>query len=143
MAEAKKDPLMEDVSSIEDAAKAAEVIEELAKLRGNGNIGSYTYTFRKPFTYEGRTYETLTFDWDQLTGADSLAIENSITKRGRTLVIPAYTGEYLVGMAVRACTERTEDGRRVVGEQLIRALPLGAFQSICNAARDFLLVTGS
>ena len=126
----KKDPLTEEVESTEDNAKAAEAIEELAKLRGD--VNSFTFQFKEPFTFEGRTFETLTFDWSRLTGADSLAIENNQ---------PAYTGDYLVGMAVRACTERDAGGNRVVTEQTLRALPLGAFRKICNAARDFLLVS--
>lgn len=134
-----KDPLIEEVESTEDSAKAAEAIEELAKLRGN--VNSFTYSFKEPFTFEGHTFETLIFDWSRLTGADSLAIENVIVRRGKTLVAPAYTGDYLVGMAVRACTERDEEGHRVVNEQTLRALPLGAFRKICNAARDFLLVS--
>ena len=139
MADKKKDPLMEDAGTIEGAAKAAEAIEKLAALRDN--VGSFTYTFKKPFTYEGHTFETLTFAWDTLTGADSLSIESVMQRRGKTLVAPAYTGDYLVGMAVRACTERDAEGNRVVNEQTIRGMPLGAFQAICNAARDFLLVT--
>lgn len=135
----KKDPLTEEVESTEDNAKAAEAIEELAKLRGD--VNSFTFQFKEPFTFEGRTFETLIFDWSRLTGADSLAIENVIVRRGKTLVAPAYTGDYLVGMAVRACTERDAGGNRVVTEQTLRALPLGAFRKICNAARDFLLVS--
>lgn len=135
----KKDPLTEEVESTEDNAKAAEAIEELAKLRGD--VNSFTFQFKEPFTFEGHTFETLTFDWSRLTGADSLAIENVIVRRGKTLVAPAYTGDYLVGMAVRACTERDPEGHRVVNEQTLRALPLGAFRKICNAARDFLLVS--
>lgn len=132
-----KNPVIDNIDSTEGAAKMAEAIEKLAALREG--IGSFTYSFKEPFAYEGRTSETLTFDWSRLTGADSLAIENGMVRRGKTLVAPAYTGDYLVGMAVRACTERDAGGNRVVTEQMLRALPLGAFRKICDAARDFLL----
>ena len=131
----------EMVNAVSDMAKVAETIEEQAKAAGVGT-GAYTHIFRKPFSYEGRTYEELTFDWESLTGNDSLAIENEVVARGKTLVVPAYTGEYLVGMAARACTERSEDGRRVIGTDVIRAMPLGDFQKICNRARNFLLRAG-
>jgi hypothetical protein len=130
-----------ELTGVEEMAAAAEKIEEEAKAASTGS-GSYTHVFRKPFAYEGRTYEELTFDWDGLTGNDSLAIEKEVTSRGQTLVVPAYTGTYLVGMAARACTERDDNGRRVVGTDTIRAMPLGDFQRICNRARNFLLRSG-
>lgn len=128
-------------NEIAEMAAAAEEIEKQAKAAGMGT-NAYTHIFRKSFAYEGRTYEELTFDWESLTGNDSLAIENEVVAKGKTLVVPAYTGEYLVGMAARACTERDEKGKRVVGTDTIRAMPLGDFQKICNRARNFLLRAG-
>jgi hypothetical protein len=129
------------IESAKDMAAAAEKIEKEAKAASAGS-GSYTHIFHKPFTHEGRTYEKLTFDWEVLTGNDSLAIEREVTSRGQTLVVPAYTGAYLAGMAARACTERDKKGRRVVGTDTIRAMPLDEFQKICNRARNFLLRAG-
>lgn len=130
-----------EASEITEMAAAAETIEKQAKAAGVGT-GAYTHIFRKPFSYEGRTYEELTFDWESLTGNDSLAIENEVVAKGKTLVVPAYTGEYLVGMAAHACTERGENGKRVIGTDTVRAMPLGDFQKICNRARNFLLRAG-
>ena len=50
--------------------------KELASVEAEvkQGTGSYTHTFSKPFTYEGKTYERLTFDFDKLTGNDCLAI---------------------------------------------------------------------
>lgn len=131
--------------AVEDmAATLAETAEELeadAKEDGRGT-GTYTHAFKRPFVYEGRTVESLTFDWDTLTGNDSLAIERELRVKGVTLVVPAYTGEYLVGMAARACTDRTEEGKRFVGADMIRAMPLGDFQAVTNRARNFLLLAG-
>lgn len=129
-----------DVGPIEAAAQAAEALEKAAGLENS--IGVYTHNFKKPFSYAGKTFDTLTFNWEGLTGNDSLAIENEILSKGKTLVVPAYTGEYLTGMAARACTERDEKGARVVGTDTIRALPLGDFQTICGRARTFLLRAG-
>lgn len=41
-------------------------------------VGTYTHIFRTPFTWEGHTFEELTFDFASLTGGDSLAIENEL-----------------------------------------------------------------
>ena len=59
--------------------------------------------------------------------------------KGRTLIAPAFTGDFLAGMAARACTERDEEGRRVIDTQAVTAMPMGDFQAITRNARSFLL----
>ncbi|MCR2026887.1 hypothetical protein [Anaerotruncus colihominis] len=124
-----------------DMTEAAERLEQEAK-RSDADHSSYTHVFQPSFIYEGRTYDTLTFNWDALTGKDSLAIEAEMMLKGKTLILPAYTGEYLVGMAARACTYRDDSGNRTVNTNTICALPLKDFQAICNRARNFLLRAG-
>ena len=119
-----------------DAAEAARVAE---KARQEQETGSYTHTFKKPFQWKDRTFENLTFDWTMLTGRDHLEIENEMTMKGRTLVSPAFSGDFLAGMAARACTERDEKGKRVIDGQAIMEMPLGDFQAITRKARGFLL----
>ena len=128
-------------SMAETLAEAAEQIEADA-LEKEPDSERYTHYFKRPFTYQGRTVETLTFDWDTLSGRDSLAIERELRTKNITLVIPAYTGEYLVGMAARACVDRTEEGKRFVGTDMIQAMPLGDFQQITKQARYFLIRAG-
>lgn len=125
------------LTGMEIEAEAAAKLEEEAKAEGD--VGVYTHVFKKPFVYQGKSYDALTFNWDTLTGADSLAIEGEMLHHGKTLVVPAFSGDYLIGMAARACTERSETGRRVVGTDLIKALPLTDFSRICGKARSFLL----
>jgi len=43
-----------------------------------GDVSVYKHTFKKPFEYEGRTYEELTFDFGRLKGRDMVAIENDV-----------------------------------------------------------------
>ena len=125
----------------ETSEEAAEQIEADA-LEKEPDSERYTHYFKRPFTYQGRTVETLTFDWDTLSGRDSLAIERELRTKNITLVIPAYTREYLVGMAARACVDRTEEGKRFVGTDMIQAMPLGDFQQITKQARYFLIRAG-
>ena len=120
----------------EDAEEAARVAEEARK---EPETGSYTHTFKKPFQWKDRTFESLTFDWTTLTGRDHLEIENEMTMKGRTLVSPAFSGDFLAGMAARACTERDEKGKRVIDGQAIMEMPMGDFQTITRKARGFLL----
>ncbi len=96
MEEEKKELDMKGVA--EDVAEAERVAEEARK---EPEAGSYTHTFKKPFPWKGKTYETLTFDWASLDGGDHLEIESEIVMKGRTLVSPAFTGDFLAGMAAR------------------------------------------
>lgn len=128
-------------TTVEESAKQAEQ-EELEALLGKDDT-IYTHVFKKPFTYEGRTYEQLTFNWGNLSGKDSVAIERELLNRNIAVVSAEFTPEYLASMAVRACTYLNEEGFRTVTTNLIYALPLREFRIICKAARSFLLRAGS
>ena len=130
-----------EIATIEDAAAEAAALEEQAQAEPDE--GSYTHIFKHPFTYQGVAIEKLTFDWYALTGEDHIAIENEMLMRGMTLVVPEFTGEFLCGMAVRACTERGPNGFRVLDQETMKALPMRDFQTICKKARSFLLRAGS
>lgn len=128
-------------TTIQESAEQAE--QEEATALAEEDIGSYTHEFKKPFTYEGRTYERLSFDWESLSGKDSVAIERELLSRGIAVVNAGFTPEYLAAMAARSCTYRNDDGFRTVTTNMIYALPLVEFRKICIAARNFLLRAGS
>ncbi len=128
-------------TTIQESAEQAE--QEEANARAEKDSGLYTHEFEDPFTYEGRTYERLSFDWKSLKGKDSVAIERELLSRGIAVVNAGFTPEYLVAMAARSCTFRNDDGFRTVTTNMIYALPLVDFRKICIAARNFLLRAGS
>lgn len=130
-----------EILSIEDAARAAEAQAKAAQ--SEPDVGSYTHTFVTPFSYEGETYEKLTFHWDSLAGKDSLEIERDLRSKGITVVVAEYTLEYLASMAARACTYRNADGKRTVSVFTLQALPLRDFRMICAQARRFLQRAGA
>ncbi len=130
-----KDKVLDvDFDAMSEQAEAAE--QEAAEQE---DIGQYTHVFAKPFEWEGGVYPTLTFDFTALTGRDSLAVETEMIRRGRTLVVPEFDGDYLSGLATRACIERTEMGGRVLDHKSVRAFPLRDFQQIIKKVRAFLL----
>lgn len=96
---------------------------------------TYIHKFATPWTYEGKTYEQLTFEWGKLTGADSLAIENEIQALGKPLIAPEFSGDFLIRMAARACTDK-------IGADMLTAMPLVDYNRIRNRARSFLLMSG-
>jgi len=93
---------------------------------------SYTHKFRKPYEYEGKSYEEMTFDWGKLTGNDGLSIENEMQQLGKTVIVPTFSGEYLIRLAARACSVP-------IGSDAFLNMPISDFNKIRSAARSFLL----
>lgn len=106
----------------------------VAENEAKNSTDTYTHKFAKPFSYEGKTYEEMTFDWGNLSGEDSLAIENELQQLGKIVVTPEFSGEYLVRMASRACATK-------IGSDVICAMPLKDFNKIRAKARSFLMST--
>ena len=115
---------------------------EAAVQEAESSQDTYTQFFGKPFTFEGESFDSLTFDFGKLTAADSLAIEAELAAKGRAVITPEFSGEFLLHMAMRACTDRRMDGRRL-GIDAFQTLPLAAFTRIRSRARSFLLRAGS
>ncbi len=95
--------------------------------------GAYVHTFKKPFEFEGKKYETLTFYWNKLTGRDMIAIENEMQTMNEYALAPEISAGFLCRMAARAGG---------IGSDALESMPIGDFSKIKNAARDFLISTG-
>ena len=115
-----KDELTHE-EAVEKATEAAQASED-----------ALTIGFKKPVEYNGEKYTELTFDFESLTGKDGLEIENELAARGKPLVIPAFSGEYLVRMAAKACSAP-------IGYDFFDIISLRDFNKIRSAARSFLL----
>jgi len=111
---------------------------EAAVQEAENSQDTYVHTFSKPFTFEGESFDSLTFDFSKLTANDSLAIEAELAAQGQVLITPEFSGEYLIRMAMRACTVRRNDGRKL-GIDAFRTLPMAAYVRIRGRARSFLL----
>ncbi len=120
-------PFAIDEKEYEEAAKDAEDSRD-----------AFVCKLARPFTFEGESFDSLSFDFAGLTAADSLAIENEMSGLGLTLVAAEFSGEFLIRMAARACTTLRTDGRRL-GADAFRALPIKVFTRIRNRCRSFLL----
>lgn len=106
---------------------------ELAKADAAENAeGVFTHTFKRPFSYNGKEHKSLTFDFDALTGADTLQIERDLARQGRTVIVPEFNGDYLAAMASKACTDE-------IGVDAFDYMSLRDFNAIRGAARRFLL----
>lgn len=112
-----------------------DAFEKIQQEAVNAPISSYTHTFSKPFTYEGRTFERLTFDFSRLSGNDDLAIENELQALGKPVIVAEMSGDYQIRLAARACTEK-------LGVDVFMAMPLRDFHRIRSRARSFILSAG-
>ena len=94
---------------------------------------NYTHVFKKPFEFEGKTYDQLTFNFEGLLGSDMIAVENEMAAVGEYVLSPEISTSFLQKMAGRAAG---------VGSVLIVHLPIRDFGKIKNKSRDFLVTTG-
>ena len=92
----------------------------------------YTLSLKKPIVYNEKEYSELTFDFEKLTGNDALNIEDELNAVGKMAIVPVFSGEYLIRMAAKACTEP-------VGADFFKLLPIRDYNRIRSHARSFLL----
>lgn len=92
--------------------------------------GMYTHKFAEPIQYDGKTFDKLTFDFDSLTGGDSLDVESELLSKGHAVVVRTIDGEYLSRMCARACTES-------VGADIFRHMKVKDYGQITNVAKRF------
>ena len=128
---------MEDIKKLDAAQEAVEEkAENKAENKANvtdSDTGKYTHEFKKPYTYEEKTYTKLEFDFEKLIGEDLVAIENEMAAVGEYALSPEISTSFLYRLAARAAG---------VGSDVISHLPIRDFGKIKNKSRDFLISTG-
>ncbi len=96
-------------------------------------IGVYVHKFRKPFKYEGETYDEMHFDLEGLSGQDIVDIENEMNLEKEFSIAAELSKNLQARIAAKAAG---------VNSELIKAMPIKDFNKITNEVRDFLLDTG-
>lgn len=91
-----------------------------------------TIKLSKPFTYEGKTYEEITMDFEGLTGRDIEAIDDELAAFGIVIPNPNISHKYQRLLAARAAG---------VPSDMLNALPAQDYNKITFTARRFLLAT--
>ncbi len=107
-------------------------LDELEEEAAQDDADLFVFKFKKPFVYEGKKYTELKFDFENLTGADSINIEAELQSRGLAVFAPAFSAPYLVRMCAKACTEP-------VDYKFFEAMRLKDYMTIRSKARNFLL----
>lgn len=116
--------------ALKNAVDEEEMNQAVAEAEASDSI--VEIELKKPVVYNGKSYEKLTFDFDSLTGKDGLDIENELAALGKVAVVPAFSGEYLIRMAAKACTDP-------IGSDIFEMISLHDYNRIRSAARSFLL----
>jgi len=100
------------------------------------DTGKEPFKLRKPVLNNGEELKELTFDFEKLTGADSLEIQAELDAIGKTAAVPAYSSEYLVRMAIRACEQDVDIG-------FFKRLSIVDFNKIMMRMRFFLIASST
>ena len=107
--------------------------EEQDAVQKNIDSGKRIVILKKPLNVLGTEYKELHFDFDSLTGKDSIAVETEIEMTTHvTVITPALNLEYLIRISARACDEP-------IGRDDILNMGLSDFNHIRNMARNFML----
>lgn len=114
-----------DEEELEQAQKAAKDAKDM-----------FTLKFKKPFSYEGVEYDELQFDFNSLTGRDSLDIERELNRIGQQLAVPAFSGEFIIRMAAKACTAP-------IGSDAMQYMSMKDWHRLRAHARNFLMSSES
>lgn len=104
--------------------------EEIEEERESS--GYYKHVFKKPFEWEGKVYGSLAFDFESLTGRDTLAVERELAAKNIIPVVRSLSLPFQMLIAVRASTEP-------IGTDMLEALPIKDFEKIMNRVRIFFI----
>ncbi len=96
------------------------------------DTGKTPFKLRNPVLNNGEELRELTFDFEKLTGADALEIEAELSALGKAAAVPAFSSEYLVRMAMRACEQN-------VDLDFFRRISIADFNKIQSRTRFFLI----
>ena len=89
----------------------------------------FTLKLNKEYTWEGKTYTEIAFDFEKLTGQDMIDIEKEMNDAGEF----ALTAETSPNMCARIAAKAAN-----LPLDVVTHLPLMAFNQVKNAARNFL-----
>lgn len=125
--------MSEDNKNLDTTAESAGGVYTHTQVAEQKGKNIYEHVFKKPFTYEGKTYEKLTFDFEHLTGRDIINADAEMAANGRYALSPEISRDFQEKLAARAAG---------IGSDAIEAMNAADFLKITNFARNFLLDMG-
>ena len=107
------------------------VAEEEDKKSAAIDYAAFVMPLAKPLVYNEKTYTELTFNFEDLSGNDSLAIERELQTLGHTVIVANFDSEYLIRVCAKACTAP-------IGVDALGKLSIRDFNRLRNTVRGFL-----
>lgn len=88
------------------------------------------YKFNKPYNFEGKDYESISFDLDALTGRDIAAAKREFAATGNFSAVPAADSEFCALVLARACK---------LPKEFFDGLPAKEYCALTQQVTNFLL----
>lgn len=115
-----------------NAEDVEKIVDETLDDMTNTSVEN-VYRLKKSVMYNGSEITELSFDFEKLTGADALNIEEQLAAKGKLPYAGAVNdANYLILMAAKACTTP-------VGADFFNRISIVDFERIKSRARFFLL----
>lgn len=106
-----------------------ELIEkEVSENTDNGSV--YVHKFKKPYVWEGETYNEITFDFGSLKGTDLAEVEDEMNAESKYAIMPEYSIAFVFKLAARAAG---------VHSSVIENLPLADANIVRKKTRSFFM----
>lgn len=148
-----KDVVEVDIVEIEETSPKTQLFKDQQEEMSWGNVSEemdvieactdvYTHRFSKPFEYQGKKAEKISFDFGAMSGQDMLDVEREMQACQEFSVGAEVSKMHQCKLVARAANYAKEDNGFVIGSDVIAALPMRDFNTICNKARNFLLDIG-
>lgn len=115
-----------------EADAELETAEKSARKFDGSGLGTYVHKFRTPFSYQGTSYEELSFDFGKLTGKDFISIGQEMQMLRIQMSNPSVNMDFQMRLAARSCSEK-------LGPDAWQLMPGFDFHCITGMARNFLL----
>ncbi len=105
-------------TTAEESSDIFAVAEDQDKKNAAIDYAAFVMQLARPLVHDEKTYTELTFNFEDLSGNDSLAIERELQMLGHTVIVANFDSEYLIRVCVKACTEKL--GLDALGKLSIR-----------------------
>ena len=118
-------------TTAEESSDIFAVAEDQDKKNAAIDYAAFVMQLARPLVHDEKTYTELTFNFEDLSGNDSLAIERELQMLGHTVIVANFDSEYLIRVCVKACTEK-------LGLDALGRLSIRDFNRLRNTVRGFL-----
>lgn len=117
-------------TTAEESSDIFAVAEDQDKKNAAIDYAAFVMQLARPLVHDEKTYTELTFNFEDLSGNDSLAIERELQMLGHTVIVANFDSEYLIRVCVKACTEK-------LGLDALGKLSIRDFNRLRNTVRGF------